>query len=94
MIELKYALRDDRVAIISDVLEEEVGGFHIPQNSRGKSVKGTVIGVGKGIYAKDTGVFIPIESKVGDRVLFSPYDCEEFEGMLIGKESAIIAVII
>jgi chaperonin GroES len=61
--------------IIVEGLEEEEktkGGIIIPDMAKEKPIEGKVIAVGKG-KAKEDGTLIPMEVKVGDRILFAKY---------------------
>ncbi|MBF0302688.1 MAG: co-chaperone GroES [Desulfamplus sp.] len=48
------------------------GGIIIPDTAKEKPAEGKVIAVGKGRVGED-GKLIPMELKVGDRILFSKY---------------------
>ncbi|MBF0228285.1 MAG: co-chaperone GroES [Desulfamplus sp.] len=48
------------------------GGIIIPDTAKEKPVEGKVVAVGKGRVGED-GKLIPMELKVGDRILFSKY---------------------
>lgn len=64
----------DRVIILPDQeVEEKKSGFSIPDDLKEKPKTGTVVAVGKGFYARDTGVFVPNELKKGDRILFKRF---------------------
>jgi len=87
----------DRVVV--KVLEGEdltPGGLHIPATAKEKPQKGEVVAVGPGRIADD-GTKIPMELKVGDKVLYAKYAGGEvtFYGQeyLIVKESDVLAVI-
>jgi chaperonin GroES len=76
--------------IIIKRIEEEgksKGGIIIPDTAREKPQEGKVIAVGKG-KTGDDGKLIPIEVKVGDRVLFGKYSGSEIK--LLGDEHLII----
>jgi chaperonin GroES len=80
-------------------LEEEEktkGGIIIPDTAKEKPIEGKIIAVGKGKKTED-GKVIPLDVKVGDKVLFSKYggtdikvDGEEY---LIMREDDILGVI-
>lgn len=93
MENFNYKLMYDYVVVKPDPTQKMDGGLYLPVTAQQKSVKGTVVGIGRGITAIDTGVFIPTYVKVGDRVLFNKFEMNEFEGNLIGKEPSIIAII-
>jgi len=87
----------DRV-IVKRVEEEEKtkGGIIIPDTAKEKPVEGKVIAVGDGKLADD-GKKIPLEVKVGDRILFGKYAGTEIqidgEEHLIMREDDIIAIV-
>ena len=93
MEDFKYELLQDYVVVKPDETAKMDGGIYLPVTAQRKSVEGTVIAIGKGYTAIETGVFVPTYVKAGDRVLFNKFDMNEFEGNLIGKETAIIAII-
>jgi chaperonin GroES len=72
------------------------GGIIIPDTAKEKPSEGEVISVGPG-GRDETGKIIPIDLKVGDRVLFGKWSGTEvkIEGVeyLIMKESDIMGVI-
>ena len=93
-------LRPLQDRIIVERIEEETktaGGIIIPDTvSKEKPQEGKVIAVGKGKTTED-GKVLPVDVKVGDRVLFGKYagteikvDGEEF---LVMREDDIVAVI-
>jgi chaperonin GroES len=87
----------DRV-LIRRIEEEEVkkGGIIIPDTAKEKPQKGEVIAVGPGRFDEKSGKRIPLEVKVGDKVLFSKYAGSEVkiddEEYLIMREDDILAV--
>jgi chaperonin GroES len=69
------------------------GGLYIPDTAKEKPIQGDVIAVGQGRMEK--GERVPMELKVGDRVVYGKYsgtqvDLEGEEIILI-KESDVIA---
>src|SRR2546426_1152614 len=69
------------------------GGLYIPDTAKEKPIQGEVIAVGPGRMEK--GQRVPMELKVGDRVVYGKYtgsqvELEEEEIILI-KESDVIA---
>lgn len=52
------------------------GGIIIPDTAKEKPAEGKVVAIGKGRIAED-GKIIPMELKVGDRILFSKYGGHE-----------------
>lgn len=53
--------------------EAPSGGFIVPKELNAKPKTATVMIASKGYYSRENGVFIPIELKEGDRVLFNPF---------------------
>ncbi|CAM2980600.1 co-chaperone GroES [Paenibacillus sediminis] len=83
--------------LVEAIAQEETtaSGIVLPESAKEKPQEGKVIAVGSGVL-KD-GVRVPLEVKVGDRVIFSKYAGTEikFEGKeyLIMKESDIHAIV-
>ncbi len=94
---MKFRPLHDRVVIRR--IEEEgktKGGIIIPDNAKEKPQEGKVIAVGPG--ARDEkGQIVPVEVKIGDRVLFGKWTGSEVridaEDLLIMKASDIMGVI-
>ena len=87
----------DRIIVKRTEEEEKTkGGIIIPDTAKEKPVEGKVIAVGEGRIKKD-GTKIPLEVKVGDRVLFTKYGGTEVkidgEEHLMMREDDILAVI-
>lgn len=87
----------DRV-LVRRLEDEEVskGGIIIPDSAKEKPAEGEIVAAGKGKKADD-GKLIPLDVKVGDKILFSKYsgsdiklDGEEF---LIMREDDILAIV-
>lgn len=86
----------DRVLLQPLEAEEKTsGGIIVPDSAKEKPQEGKVIAIGKGKVGD--GKVIPIEVKVGDKVLYGKYSGTEIkvngEEMLIVKEEDILAVI-
>jgi len=87
----------DRV-IVKRLEEEEKtkGGIIIPDTAKEKPQEGKVIAVGKGKVTED-GKLIPLDVKVGDKILFGKYSGTEIkvggEEHLIMREEDILGVI-
>jgi chaperonin GroES len=75
--------------------EEMRGGLYIPDTAKEKPQQGEIIAVGSGRYEKNERV--PMELKVGQRVLYGKYSGTEVtiedKPFLIIKESDVLAVI-
>jgi chaperonin GroES len=87
----------DRV-VIRRIEEQEqmIGGLYIPDTAKEKPQQGEVIAVGDGRILEN-GERVPLDLKVGDRVLFGKYSGNEIkledEELLIMRESDILGVI-
>lgn len=86
----------DRI-LVRRMAEEEktAGGLIIPDTAKEKPQRGEVVATGKGRILED-GKVLPLEVKVGDKVLFSKYggtdlklDGQEF---LMIKEEDVLGV--
>lgn len=88
----------DRILVKRIEEEEEVrrGGIIIPDTAKEKPQEGKVIAVGNG-RVLENGQKVPLEVKVGDRVLFGKYSGSEVkiedEEYLILKEEDVFGVI-
>lgn len=93
MIEFKHELLDDRVVLQPFNKENKTeDGLFIPPSAQKVSPFGTVVAVGKGTVAPDTGVKIEMFVKKGDIVNFNIGQCEPmegFDGLLLMHQSAI-----
>jgi chaperonin GroES len=73
--------------------ESVKGGIIIPDSAKEKQQEGEVIAVGGG--KREKGELIPLDVKVGDRVLFGKYSGTEIkiddEDLLILREEEILA---
>jgi chaperonin GroES len=85
--------------IIVERLEEETttaSGIIIPDSAKEKPVQGNVIAVGKGKVTED-GKVLPLDVKVGDKVLFGKYSGTEvkIEGneYLMMREDDVLGVL-
>ena len=74
--------------VIKPVVEEEVlsSGIVIPDTAKEKPQQGEVIAVGPG-RVDDSGKRIPVDVKVGDRVLYGKYAGQEVK---IDREEYIV----
>jgi chaperonin GroES len=87
----------DRV-IVKRIEEEKksAGGIVIPDTAAEKPEQGEILAVGKG-KKDDKGKLIPIDVKVGDRVLFGKYSGQTVrvkgDELLVMREEDIMGVI-
>jgi chaperonin GroES len=93
---VKVAPLADRVVIKPmEEAEQMRGGLYIPDTAKEKPQQGEIIAVGPGRYEKDKRV--PMEVKVGDKVLYGKYSGTEVtvdgEQVLILRESDVLAVV-
>jgi chaperonin GroES len=87
----------DRVVVKRiDAEEKTKGGIIIPDSAREKPSQGEITAVGPG-GRDEAGKLLPIDLKVGDRVLFGKWSGTEIkldgEELLIMKESDIMGVL-
>jgi len=92
-------LRPLQDRIIVKRMEEEqktAGGLFIPETAKEKPQRGEIVAVGNGKKTED-GKVLPLDVKVGDKVLFGKYagteikvDGEEF---LMMREDDLLAVV-
>jgi chaperonin GroES len=95
MAKQTFELFDDRVLVRPNAAEEKTaGGIIIPDTAKEKPQKGTVVAVGKGKYAEQTGNLIPVQVKEGDTVMYGKYGGTEVtidgEDYLIMRSSDIL----
>lgn len=86
----------DRVVIRAlEETETMRGGLYIPDTAKEKPQQGEIVAVGPGRFEKDKRV--PMDVKVGDRVLYGKYSGTEVtldgETLLILRESDVLAII-
>ena len=87
----------DRVLVRRIEAEEKTaGGIIIPDTAKEKPQEGEILAVGLGTKDED-GDRIPLDVKVGDRILFGKWSGTEVkidgEDLIIMKESDILGVI-
>ncbi|QUS41301.1 co-chaperone GroES [Tardiphaga alba] len=97
MAKTKFRPLHDRVVVKRITAEEKSkGGIIIPDSAKEKPSEGQVIAVGPG-GRDEAGKLIPIDIKVGDKVLFGKWSGTEIkldgEELLIMKESDIMGVV-
>ncbi|QKJ28282.1 co-chaperone GroES [Mucilaginibacter mali] len=88
----------DRILIEAAPAETKTAsGIYIPETAQEKPQRGTVVAVGPGKYAEQTGTLIPVSVKVGDKVLYGKFAGQEFsldgKDYLIMRESDIFVVL-
>ncbi len=84
----------DRVAIRPmEETETMKGGLYIPDTAKEKPIQGEVIAVGPG--RREKSELVPMELKVGDRVVYGKYSGTQVEldgeEIILIKESDVIA---
>jgi chaperonin GroES len=88
----------DRVVVKRIEEEEETvqGGIIIPDSAKEKPQEGEVLAVGQG-KRLDDGKLVPLDVKVGDKILFGKYSGNEIkvegEECMIMREDEILGVI-
>jgi chaperonin GroES len=95
---MKFRPLHDRVVIKRIAAEDKTAsGIIIPDTAKEKPSQGEVVAVGPG-GRDEAGRVIPIDLKVGDRVLFGKWSGTEVKidgtELLIMKESDIMGVVI
>ncbi|HSB17035.1 MAG TPA: co-chaperone GroES [Bryobacteraceae bacterium] len=87
----------DRI-MVKRIEEKEtvMGGIIIPDTAKEKPQEGEVVAVGQG-KRLDDGKLVPLDVKVGDRILFGKYSGSEIkldaEEYLIMREDEVLGVI-
>jgi chaperonin GroES len=86
----------DRVVVRSfEETSRTRGGLFIPDYAQDKPQQGEVLAIGPGRF--DDGVRVPMDLKVGDKILFGKYSGSEVdvdgEPLLILRESDVLAVL-
>ncbi len=88
----------DRVVVKALEEQEQMrGGLYIPDTAKEKPQQGEVVAVGPGKFDERGGQRIPMDVKVGDKILYGKYSGTEVtvdnEQLLILRESDVLAVI-
>jgi chaperonin GroES len=94
---MKFRPLHDRVVVKRiDAEEKTAGGIIIPDTAKEKPSEGVIEAVGPGAR-DDSGKLVPIDVKVGDRILFGKWSGTEVKldgkDLLIMKESDILGVL-
>lgn len=89
----------DRVLVRRIEEDEKVGSIIIPDTAKEKPQKGEVLAVGAGAR-DDTGKIVPLDVKVGDKILFgkwsgteTPLKDESGKELIVMKESDILGIV-
>ena len=88
----------DRIVVEAAPAETKTAsGLYIPETAQEKPQHGTIVAVGPGKYAEQTGNLIPLAVKEGDKVLYGKFAGQEItidgKSYLIMKESDIYATV-
>ena len=94
---MKIRPLQDRVVLKAVEQENKTaGGIIIPDTAKEKPMEGKVVAVGPGVRDQN-GKLVPLDVKVGDRVLFGKWSGTEIkvggEDLLILKESDLMGII-
>lgn len=94
---MKVKPLSDRIIIKPAPAEEKTkGGIILPDTAKEKPVIGEVVAVGPG-RKSDDGKLVPMEIKVGDKVLYGKYSGTEVtidgQEYLIMRENDIFAIV-
>lgn len=87
----------DRIIVeVLDAKEVTKGGILLPDSAKEKPQEAKVVAVGKGKVG-DSGKVIPLELKVGNKILFGKYSGTEItvedKEYLILKEEDVVAIV-
>lgn len=96
MVSKKLIPLGDRVVVKQEPAEEKTkSGIVLPETAKEKPAEGTVVAVGSG-RVLDNGQKVPLEVKIGDKVIYSKYGGTEVkidnEEYVILQERDILAV--
>ncbi len=94
----KLAPLADRVVVRAlDEGAQMRSGLYIPDTAKEKPQQGEVVAAGPGKFDEKGGQRIPMDVKVGDRVLYGKYSGTEVtiegEQLLILRESDVLAIV-
>ncbi|UUP17196.1 co-chaperone GroES [Nitratireductor thuwali] len=94
---MKFRPLHDRLLVRRIEAEEKTaGGVIIPDTAKEKPQEGEVLAVGSGARGEN-GELVPLEVKVGDRILFGKWSGTEIrlegEDLLIMKESDVLGIL-
>jgi chaperonin GroES len=88
----------DRVVVKAlEETEQMRGGLYIPDTAKEKPQQGEIVAVGPGRFDEKGGNRIPMDVKVGQKVLYGKYSGTEVtvdgEQYLILRESDVLAIV-
>jgi chaperonin GroES len=96
---LKLKLKPLGGRVIIEAIEQEemtAGGIILPETAKEKPQEGNVLAVGPG-DRDEKGTRIPMDVKIGDKVLFAKYSGTEVKldgrKLLIMRESDLLAIV-
>jgi chaperonin GroES len=94
---MKFRPLHDRVVVRRIEQDEKTaGGIIIPDTAKEKPMEGEIIAAGPGAR-NENGQLVPLDVKVGDRVLFGKWSGTEVkldgEELMIMKESDVMGII-
>jgi chaperonin GroES len=97
MAKIKFRPLHDRVLVRRVESEEKTaGGIIIPDTAKEKPSEGEILAAGPG-GRDEAGKLVPLDVKVGDRILFGKWSGTEVkingEDLLIMKESDVMGVV-
>jgi chaperonin GroES len=87
----------NRILVKRKEVSSNQGGIFLPDSAQEKPKEGEVVGAGEG-KINDKGTLIPMDIKIGDRVIFGAYAGTEAESddeaeYLLMSEEDVLAVI-
>lgn len=89
-------LGDYVVAQAEKAATKTASGLYIPESAQEKPQTAKVVAVGPGTVGDDNER-VPLQVKVGDRIIYKPYSTNEVtvagEGFILVKEEDILAVV-
>lgn len=81
----------DRIIIRREASDEKTaGGLLLPEAAKKKPQRGTVLAVGPGKTNHKTGELLPLQLKVGDKVLFTSWAGDEYKDRKQAKTGDIL----
>ena len=95
---MKLQPLEDRIVVRPSKSEETTAsGLVIPDTAKEKPQQGEVLAVGPGRRSEQTGEVIPLDVKVGDKVVYSKYGGTEItiegEDLLILAARDVLAIV-